>query len=89
MANIGLNSQGHIYNLEYLTNLKIEVFNKVFNISIWFVYYVLTNIFFIIFILVMIFEFFNTKNKQTELNYNKILFFYSAYILVYIFQLIF
>lgn len=86
MANIGLNSQGHIYNLEYLTNLKIEVFfNKVFNISIWFVYYVLTNIFFIIFILVMIFEFFNTKNKQTELNYNKILFFYLAYILVYIF----
>ena len=86
MANIGLNSQGHIYNLEYLTNLKIEVFfNKVFNISIWFVYYVLTNIFFITFILVIIFEFLYARNKQTELNYNKILFFYLAYILVYIF----
>mgnify|MGYP001472289512 CR=1 FL=1 len=33
----------------------------------------------------MIFEFFNTNNKQTELNYNKLLFFYLAYILVYIF----
>ena len=89
MANIGLNSQGHIYNLEYLTNLKIEVFfNKVFNISIWFVYYVLTNIFFITFILVIIFEFLYARNKQTELNYNKILFFYLAYIL-FIYLLIF
>ena len=86
MANIGLNSQGHIYNLEYLTNLKIEVFlHKIFNISIWFVYYVLTNIFFVTFILVIIFEFLYAKKKQTELNYNKLLFFYLAYILVYIF----
>ena len=86
MANIGLNSQGHIYNLEYLANLKIEVFlHKIFNISIWFAYYVLTNIFFITFILVIIFEFLYAKKKQTELNYNKLLFFYLAYILVYIF----
>ena len=86
MANIGLNSQGQIYNLEYLSSLKTEVLlDKIFNVSVWLVYYTLTNIFFIIFILLIIFECFYVKSKQAELNYNKLLFFYLAYILVYIF----
>jgi len=57
LANFNLNSQGIFYNQEYLSSLSFEILiEKIANISIWLAYYMLTNIFFPVFILLVIFE---------------------------------
>lgn len=86
IANFNLNSQGMFYNLDYLSELSFNVIvNKIITISLWLSYYMLTNIFFPIFILLIIFEKFFTKKQQKYFEYDKMLYFYFCYILVFIF----
>ena len=86
IANFNLNSQGTFYNQEYLYSLSFKVvINKIINIIIWLSYYLLTNIFFPIFFLLVIFEKFFAKTKQKLSEYDKILYFYFCFILAFIF----
>ena len=54
-------------------------------ITLWLSYYMLTNIFFPLFILLIIFEKFFVRKKQKYFEYDKMLYFYFYYILVFIF----
>jgi hypothetical protein len=86
MANFNLNSQGMFYNLDYLSELSLNILvNKIIIISLWLSYYMLTNIFFPIFVLLIIFENFFLKKQKKYLEYDKILYFYFCCILLYIF----
>lgn len=51
------NGQKTFYHLEYILSLNLNlIFYKLMNIFIWFVYYISNNIFFAIFILLIIYE---------------------------------
>ena len=86
IANFNLNSQGMFYNLDYLSELSFDVLiNKIVIITLWLGYYMLKNIFFPIFVFLIIFEKFFVKKQQNHFEYDKILYFYFCYILVFIF----
>ena len=86
IANFNINSQGMFYNLDYLSELNFDVIiNKIIIITVWLSYYMLTNIFFPIFILLIIYEKFFTKIQQRYSEYDKLLYFYFCYILIFIF----
>ena len=86
IANFNLNSQGMFYNLDYLSELSFDVLiNKIIMITLWLSYYMLTNIFFPLFILLIIFEKFFVRKQQKYSEYDKILYFYFYYFLVFLF----
>ena len=80
------NGQKTLYNLEYVINLDLNIIlNKLVNIFIWFFYYLSNNIFFSIFILLMIYEiFFVRKNYKKNFVYYKTLIIYLFFIVTFI-----
>ena len=86
LANFNLNSQGMFYNQDYLLSLDLEsIIHRINNIAIWLSYYMLKNIFFPILIFLLIFEKFLTKTHQKNTEYDKLLYLYFCYILLFIF----
>ena len=80
------NGQRIFYNLEYILGLNFEIiFHKLFNILIWFFYYLSNNIFFAFFVFLMIYErLFLKKSFKINHRYNRILMIYLCYILIFI-----
>ncbi len=80
------NGQKTFYNLEYILNLDFNiVFYKLIKIFIWFIYYISNNIFFAIFIFLMIYEkLFEKINNKKNLEYQKTLIVYLFSIIIFI-----
>ena len=80
------NGQRIFYNLEYILSLNFEIiFHKLFNILIWFFYYLSNNIFFAFFVFLMIYErLFLKKSFKINHRYNRILMIYLCFILIFI-----
>ena len=75
-----------VYHLEYIMTLDIpSIADKLFKIIIWFVYYSSTNIFLLIFIILIIYEkLYEKKFSLKQANQNFLLFQYSFLILFFI-----
>ncbi len=86
VADIDINTQKTFYNYNYISSLNLEIIlYKIMNITIWLIYYILTNIFFLIFVLLILFETLIVK-KKIILNFNqKVLYFYLIAILTFIY----
>ena len=81
------NTQNTFYNFNYLLSLNFEtLFFKFINILIWLLYYIASNIFFITFIFIIIFDYFVLKKNFDYLEYNKILTIYLIGIFLFIFS---
>jgi hypothetical protein len=81
------NTQNMFYNFNYLLSLNFEIlFYKFINILIWLLYYIASNIFFISFIFIIIFDYFFSKKNVDYLEYEKILTIYLISIFLFIFS---
>lgn len=80
------NGQKAVYNLQYILNLDFNIiFHKLIRIFIWFIYYISNNIFFALFILLMIYEkLFEKNNNKTNLDYQQTLLVYLFSIIIFI-----
>ena len=80
------NGQKAVYNLQYILNLDFNIiFHKLIIIFIWFIYYISNNIFFALFILLMIYEkLFEKNNNKTNLDYQQTLLVYLFSIIIFI-----
>ncbi len=80
------NSQKTFYHLEYILSLDLNIiFYKLINIFIWFVYYISNNIFFAIFILLILYEkFFIKKGVKINSQYYKTVTIYLICIITFI-----
>ena len=80
------NSQKTFYHLEYILSLDLNIiFYKLINIFIWFVYYISNNIFFAIFILLILYEkFFIKKGVKINSQYYKSVTIYLICIITFI-----
>jgi hypothetical protein len=83
---LNFNGQKTFYNLEYVLELNFEIIiNKLKYIIIWFIYYVLNNIFFVLFLIIIFYEKFYNKLYFKYNEYNLILLYYMISILMFIF----
>tara|TARA_B100000902_G_scaffold382530_1_gene420287 strand:- start:363 stop:788 length:426 start_codon:yes stop_codon:yes gene_type:complete len=86
IANFNLNSQSTFYNLDYLVSLDFQtIIFKIKNIFLWLGYYTLANIFYPIFILIILSEKFFLKKRELNFEFDKLLYLYIVSIAVFIF----
>ena len=84
---MNINGQKTFYNLEYISALNLEIIiDKLKFIIIWFAYYVLNNVFFALFLIIILYEKFYLKLNFKLNEYDLILISYLICIAIFIFS---
>ena len=84
---LNINGQKTFYNLEYISALNLEIIiDKLKFIIIWFAYYVLNNVFFALFLIIILYEKFYLKLNFKLNEYDLILISYLICIAIFIFS---
>ena len=84
--NLNIDGQKTFYNFEYILNLDFKViFYKLKFIIIWFTYYILNNVFFALFLIIILYEKFYLKTNSKFKKYDYVLLNYLILVTLFIF----
>jgi len=87
ISNLNINSQTTFYNLNYLKSLDVEiVIRKIGHITVWLIYYIITNIFYPLFLLFIIIDKLYIKKNDKNYKYFKLIYIYLFYIIIFIYS---
>ncbi len=85
ISNLNINSQTTFYNLDYFKSLDVDiVIGKIGYITVWLIYYILTNIFYpLLFFLIVLNRFYIKDENNFE--YLRLIYIYLFYISIFIY----
>ncbi len=84
--NLNIDGQKTFYNINYISNLDVEViFYKIKFIIIWLTYYILNNVFFALFLIIILYEKFYLKTNSKIKKYDYVLLNYLIFVIIFIF----
>ena len=85
ISNLNINSQTTFYNFDYFKSLDVDiVIGKIGYITVWLIYYILTNIFYpLLFFLIVLNRFYIKDENNFE--YLRLIYIYLFYISIFIY----
>ena len=84
--NLNIDGQKTFYDINYISNLDVEViFYKIKFIIIWLTYYILNNVFFALFLIIILYEKFYLKTNSKIKKYDYVLLNYLIFVIIFIF----
>ena len=87
ISNLNINSQNIFYNFNYIKSLDVNiVIEKIGHITVWLMYYILTNIFYPVFILLIIINKLYISKDEKNYKYFKLIYIYFFYIVIFIYS---
>ena len=87
ISNLNINSQATYYNFDYFTNLDLKIIlEKISHITIWLIYYFLTNIFYPLFLFMIFLNKLYIKKDENNFKYFKLIYIYLFYIIIFIYS---
>jgi len=87
ISNLNINSQATFYNFDYFTNLDLNIIiGKIGHITVWLIYYILTNIFYPLLLLLIVFNKLYIKKDENNFKYFKLIYIYLFYISIFIYS---
>ncbi len=87
ISNLNINSQNTFYNFDYFKSLDLDiVIRKIGNISVWLIYYIITNIFYPLFLLLIIINRLYIKKDEKNYKYFELIYIYLFYISIFIYS---
>jgi hypothetical protein len=87
ISSLNINSQIAFYNFDYFKSLDVDiVIGKIGHITVWLMYYILTNIFYPLFLFLIIINRLYIKKDEINYKYFKLIYIYLFYISIFIYS---
>ena len=84
---MNINGQKTFYNFDYILSLSLEIMiEKLKFITIWLIYYILNNVFFVLFLIVLLYEKFYLKAYSKIKDYDLTILIYLICIIIFLFS---